>query len=342
MGFSSAIRPPRSWRDADTHYLKALQSEWYSLVLALQDGLTKSTVSFWSERGLRFGHLPLTTGSISSPMGLGSDSLPVSISLHGVQTFLADSMQFSLEYLCRLHPDGAYYLMPSFRGEQSDDTHLGQFYHSEAEIRGGLDDVLEIAESYVRRIVRDLIAEHEELIRQATNGDMSHVDQLFAKEKFSRLTLDQASELLHDAPDHIRVDKEGGWRTLTRAGERRLMDILGEFVWVTHWDELSVPFYQALGPDGRTSLNGDLLFGPGEVIGAGERHAHGDDVVQALSRHAVPRDRYEWYVAMKDTTPMQTAGFGLGVERLFMWLLRQDDIRDFQIFPRDNGRNIVP
>lgn len=54
-------------------------------------------------------HLPVTTGSISSPMGRGSDSLPVKVKLEGVETYLADSMQFLLEYGCRLTNKGVYY-----------------------------------------------------------------------------------------------------------------------------------------------------------------------------------------------------------------------------------------
>ena len=75
--------------------------------------------------------LPITTGSISSPMGLGSDSLPVKINLNGVPTYLADSMQFLLEYGNRFCKNGVWYIMPSFRGEQEDERHLSQFYHSE-------------------------------------------------------------------------------------------------------------------------------------------------------------------------------------------------------------------
>ncbi len=65
-------------------------------------------------------HLPITTGSISSPMGLGSDSIPVKIQLGGRDTYLADSMQFALEYGCRFFENGVWYIMPSFRGESED------------------------------------------------------------------------------------------------------------------------------------------------------------------------------------------------------------------------------
>ena len=69
---------------------------------------------FYEEKGIITMHLPVTTGSISSPMGRGSDSLPVKVNLEGIDTYLADSMQFLLEYGCRLNEKGVYYVMPSF------------------------------------------------------------------------------------------------------------------------------------------------------------------------------------------------------------------------------------
>ena len=102
-------------------------------------------------------HLPVTTGSISSPMGRGSDSLPVKINLEGVNTYLADSMQFLLEYGCRLNSNGVYYVMPSFRGEKADNRHLCQFYHSEAEIPGTLNDVMNLVDEYIKYLSRELL-----------------------------------------------------------------------------------------------------------------------------------------------------------------------------------------
>ena len=94
-------------------------------------------------------HLPITTGSISSPMGLGSDSIPVKIQLGGRDTYLADSMQFALEYGCRFFENGVWYIMPSFRGESEDKRHLSQFYNSEAEICVKLEDDMKLVEEYL-------------------------------------------------------------------------------------------------------------------------------------------------------------------------------------------------
>jgi asparaginyl-tRNA synthetase len=105
------------------------------------------------------------------------------------------------------------------------------------------------------------------------------------------VTFDEAAELLGDDREFVVHDTALGWRGLTRAGERRLIELCGEFVWVTHFDELSVPFYQAVDGRGR-AMNADLLFGPGEVVGAGQRHPDGASTLVALARHRVPAEEY--------------------------------------------------
>jgi asparaginyl-tRNA synthetase len=333
------IAPRRSWTRPDTHYLSVLDDPWYTAVVALQSALSRSTHRFWDERDVPVAHLPVTTGSVSSPMGLGSDSAPVCVDLFGQKTYLADSMQFGLEYLCRLSGTGAYYLMPSFRGEDCDSTHLCQFFHSEAELPGDLDAVMDVVEAYVRRLAGDLLHGHADAIAAAAGGT-GHVERLLDAPAVTRLTFDEAVDLL--GGDGVHVDGGGRWRSLTRAGERALLERCGPAVWVTDWDELAVPFYQARDETTGRARNADLLLGPGEVVGCGERHVTGDEVLAALRRHEVDPASYDWYVQVKRQRPLRTAGFGLGVERFLMWLLDHGDIRDLQVLVRENGRGILP
>ena len=110
---------PNIWKDKENYYLKVLNNNWYKLLIKLENLISVETMKFYQKKGIITLHLPVTTGSISSPMGRGSDSLPVKINLEGVNTYLADSMQFLLEYGCRLSDTGVYYIMPSFRGEKA-------------------------------------------------------------------------------------------------------------------------------------------------------------------------------------------------------------------------------
>ncbi|OIQ73569.1 asparagine--tRNA ligase [mine drainage metagenome] len=325
----------------EDRFLRILDDPITGLLVDLQDLVTRRTTEFWSERGARNMHLPITTNSISSPMGLGSDSQPVQIDLFGQTTYLADSMQFMLEYGCRLSDKGAWYLMPSFRGEDADDRHLNQFFHSEAEIIGNLTDVMDTAESYVRHLTSAVLEEHRDRLLSIT-GRADHLEAMMSSDPFPRITLDEAERLLGGDPRSIQRHPEG-FRVLTSHGERRLMDEVSPFLWVTHFDHLSVPFYQGYGDaDLQSSLNGDLLFGIGEVVGCGERHIDGQSTRRALTHHKVSEEDYGWYVRLKDHRPMVTSGFGLGVERWMMWVLSESDIRQMAILPRYNGVKIVP
>lgn len=133
------VTAPRSWMSPTKHTLDVLQKPWYSNLIAVQDSLFHASVTFFNrDVSYKYAFVPATTDAISSPMGLGSDSLPVSITFLGKETRLADSMQFALEYFLRIQDglQGVYYINNSFRGEESDSMHLNQFYHVECELLG--------------------------------------------------------------------------------------------------------------------------------------------------------------------------------------------------------------
>lgn len=329
------------WRPAPDRFLRIFDDPVLRAVVRLQDLVTRTSVDFWAQRGVSNVYLPITTSSVSSPMGLGSDSKPVAVDLFGVKSYLADSMQFMLEYGCRFSANGAWYLMPSFRGEECDATHLNEFFHSEAEVPGGLDEVIAAVEAYVKALADAVLASSPDDVA-AIAGDVSHLAHMASLASFERLTFDEAiAHLGDDGVSWTRAPE--GWRTLTRAGELRLMQEISPFVWVTHFDHLSVPFYQAFGDDaGATARNADLLFGIGETVGCGERHVDGDAVLRALHMHRVAASDYDWYIQMKSHRPMRTAGFGMGVERWLMWVLGQSDIRELQLVPRLNGIALAP
>lgn len=327
------LRPPTTWGNDPEAYLASLRSPWYRLITDLEDAVLRATVDYARGRRLRAAYLPLTTRTITCPTGLGSDSEPVPVTVSEVDTYLPDSMQFLLEYACRLSPEGAYNIMPSFRGEVPDATHLGQFVHSEAEIPGGLDDLIDYVEGYVKHLAAALLDEFGPRLRAAA-GDVTHLERMAGHSAhFERLTFEEAARILRHDPSCVR--DEGTWRTLTRFGEQRLLALIDEFVWVTHFDHLSVPFYQAYGdPERRTAANADLFFGMGEVVGSGERHTDARQIREALAHHQVPERDYAWYVRMKEALPMRTSGFGMGVERFLMWVLKHDDIRDIPLVSR--------
>ena len=323
------------WERPEAALEAVFDDPWFAALAAAEHELSCATFDFYRGKGMQTLHLPVTTGSISSPMGLGSDSTPVKIQLFGQPVYLADSMQFFLEFGCRLMPKGCFYIMPSFRGEAADQRHLCQFYHSEAEIPGTFADVKVLAEEYIRHLAAHFLAHFGDTIHTHA-GSCRHIERLLALGKFPSVPYREAVSRLREIPGCLTPSPCGA-PSITARGERALLEQFGGIVWLEEIDQRLVPFYQATDGHGG-AICGDLLFGPGEAVGAGQRCASGEAVKEALKAHEVSGEDYAWYIRMKECRPMQTSGFGMGTERFLMWLFCGQDIRKFQLVPRINGR----
>ena len=334
---------PKSWLRPESHYIEAMSNDWYRSLLVLQSDIAMATEIFFRGKGMRSTMMPITTTSISSPMGLGSDSLPVEVEIAGKKTFLADSMQFMLEYALRLCPKGVFYIMPSFRGEVHDWRHLNQFYHCEAEIQGGIEEVIGLVSEYIFFLTRELLERSGDAIRSMASKEPLHLTKFVnGNGEIPRIRFADAVAKLNMEPRFVERCPEG-FLKITNQGEQELILLFDGPVWLTHMPALAVPFYQADDEiAAEYSRTADLLMGIGETVGAGERHKSADDVLNALKRREVAAEDYDWYSTMKKVHPLHTSGFGLGVERYILWLIGHDDIRDCQILPRLNGINVIP
>lgn len=345
-------QPPRSWEDPDSHSMLAINNQWYRNLFQIQNTLFHSTVEYFhSSCRYSYALTPITSDTISSPMGLGSDSEPVSINLLGQDVYLADSMQFVLEYFLRFQENlpGVYYISPSFRGEDPDATHLNQFYHVECELVGDLEKAMSIAEGYLAYLTKSMLKNHSDMIRN-TAGTLAHVTTLLSKldgkTPLPKVPLDEAIAMM-PSPDCFEWVQDGQpeyGRKLTRKGERFLIKKYGSVVWLTEMDHLGVPFYQAYveGTEQKKAKAADLLLGLGETVGLGERHFTPDTVKEALRQHDVQDKPYRWYINMRQVKPLPTSGWGMGSERYLCWLLQHDDIRDVVIIPRMKGIKYMP
>ena len=320
--------------------------QWYKMLLEMQSTFIKNTFDFFAQEGILHVFLPVTTGAITSPMGLGSDSLPVEVDIFGIKQYMADSMQFHLEFLLRLNPNkGVHYLMPTFRGEETDERHLSQFFHSEAEIVGDLDDVINLVDRYIHHMSLCYLKIHREDIERAA-GDTEHIEKLISyNAKIPRVKFDDALKILEKLSNKdqcIEYYTEHEFYLITNQGERELIEHFGGIVWLTNFPYKSVPFYQKRNKDFGYAENADLLMGIGETVGAGSRCQTLEEIAESMKEHNVDLNEYEWYLKMKEHSPLKTSGFGLGVERFLLWILKHQDIRDIQIIKRENGVILNP
>lgn len=311
-----------------------MQSDETRLLFLLNAEVFHATVEFYKKYGLHYTIVPSTTGAVSSPTEPGSDSSPVTVCIGNYRTNLIDSAQFYLEYACRLFSEGCYYIGHSFRYEKPDSRHLAQFWHSEAEITGDLSNVQRLVEEYIRFITNELYHTFYNQLNEVPDFRERINGLLARKEPFRKIQYREAVDYLSSFSDGLTSCDTGALR-ITAKGEKRLMEEFGEFTWVERWDKMSVPFYQALDESKELALNADLLFGVGEVVGAGQRHYSSSSLKSALYEHGLSEREYSWYIAMKETAPMLTSGFGMGIERYLMWFLGINDIRDLELYPRN-------
>jgi aspartyl/asparaginyl-tRNA synthetase len=232
--------------------------------------------------------------------------------------------------------------MHSYRSEEPDARHLAQFVHAEMEIPGSLDDVIICAEDHIRSLALALVQDCRRELKDIA-GDISHVEKMASGEtRFESISFDECDALLEGKREYIEVLQNGA-RSLTPNGETALRRILGtEFLWVRNWDSLAVPFYQASEGDEGLARNADLLFGVGEVVGAGERHSNVAALDASLAAHEISATSYDWYRLMKEQFPLRTSGYGMGVERFLAWSTQSFDIRNFQLFPRNQDQSGIP
>lgn len=336
---SDAVEICGTWRERQNSVAAHFSNPWLAQLIELHDIFNHASMTFFRQRGLRAVYLPLTTHSISSPMAPGSDSSPVKVDLFGVPTYLADSMQFLLEYACRFHPGGVFYVLPSFRGESPDDRHLSQFFHAEAEIAGDQDEVMDLVEDYIRALTSAFLSEIDHSVLHQPQRLIRLAE---SRNAFRRLTLDDALHIL--ARIDGAIEQRDGVAVITPLGERFLLRKFdGEPLWLVGHAAATVPFYQAeMANDPCRTRSADLLMGIGETVGAGERHASAAATRKALERQGIDANDYAWYLEMKEAAPLRTSGFGLGVERFFLWLTGHSDIRDMQMVSRANGQRFLP
>ena len=319
-----------------SHISNLLSNSWYRTLSLLYSGILNATHEFFRLEKISPTIMPITTGSVSSPMGRGSDSLPVKVTIRGHDVYLADSMQFSLEIGARLSELGVYYVMPAFRGEPMDVRHLNEFFHSEAEIRGNLADAMALVKRYIIYMARALYESHStEILKVA--GTLDHIGSLIShpENHFREIPYHEALEELINIPGAVAM-AETNFPVITSIGETHLIKRFGDFTWLTHmpWD--NVPFYQAKQPGTNYSMTADLLAGIGEIVGCGQRVLSPRDFDDSISIHQVTLNGYEWYREMREIQEVQTSGFGLGIERFILWLTLKKDIRDCMLLIRNH------
>lgn len=326
------------------HIRNLVSSEYYSNLILLRNIVGMACDEYFQDLNAPRIDLFLITKEVSSPVGRGSDSLPIPIPFGKTKTFLTDSAQFGMEPIVQKKFRMVYCYLPSFRGEEPDERHLNQFYHCEAELRGGYSEAMSVAEELVKHIMHKTFEAYSSRSVHFSKHNFEDFPSIIRK-KFPVLTFDEAASLLAKKGFGSMIRKKKFGRVMTSAAEKKLTELLSNNrlpVWVTKYDRDTVPFYQAPDPvNPERVLNADLLFPSihggygGEIVGSGQRQKKIRDIVTSMKRQkVVGTSGYKWYIDLRKRKDYQTtSGFGLGIERFLAWMLRQPAIADVCVYP---------
>lgn len=334
--------------DPATHYIEVGDSKYYKALIVMRNNIKKACDFYWSDiQGAYNVDLFMMTPSVSSPMGPGSDSEAVEIKFGNLKTFLVDSSQFGFEPILLNGIEKVYCYLPSMRGEDPDSRHLNQFYHCEAEIKGGIEDLIPQMESFVKLLAETCLSMPNLLRLISEDVDRSNLflNSMVNSEKFEQIEFSEAVNLLKNngMGQYVNTTEHGS--DISSKGELELLKILkaDRPIWMRNFDRGRVAFYQKpLDGNSDKVINCDLLFPQiiknsfwGEIIGAGQRQDNREEMLDSLKRQRIDPAPYEWYMNLRNNNDYTTtSGFGLGVERFIAWVLCKEDIKDVILYPR--------
>jgi len=236
-----------------------------------------------------------------------------------------------------------YTFGPSFRAENSNTPrHVAEFWHIEPEVAfAELDDIIEIAEDMIKYIVRDVMEKcPQELAFFNQHFEKGLIDKLqhLLDSEFEILDYTKAIEILKDAKKEFVYPVEWGCDLQTEHERYITEEVFNKPVFITNYPKDIKSFYMKQNQDGKTVAATDLLVpGVGEIIGCSEREADYDKLVEAMKARNMNMDEYADYLELRKFGSVPHSGFGLGFERIIMYVTGMSNIRDVILYPRTVG-----
>lgn len=242
--------------------------------------------------------------------------------------------------MCALAFGKIYTFGPSFRAECSNTPrHVAEFWHVEPEVAfAELPDIIEIVEDMLKYVINVALEKcPTEMAFFDKNFQPGLIDKLnnLVNEKFGVITYTEAVEILQKADVKFQYPVEWG-QDLQTEHERYLTDVVFKRpVFLTDYPKQIKSFYMKQNADGKTVAATDLLApGVGEIIGGSEREADLNKLLAAMEERNMETEEYQAYIELRRFGSVPHGGFGLGFERLIMYVTGVENIRDVILFPR--------
>ena len=261
----------------------------------------------------------------------------------GKETFLTVSGQLNVEAYC-LAMSKVYTFGPTFRAENSNTTrHLAEFWMIEPEVAfADLADNAALAEDFLKYLFRAVLHERGDdlaFIAERVQPDAITRLEAFVNAPFERIEYTDAIALLQKSGQKFDFPVEWGLDLQTEHERWLTEQHVGGPVVVTNYPEHIKAFYMRLNDDGRTVAAMDVLApGIGEIIGGAQREERLDVLDKRMAQFGLDMEHYGWYRDFRRYGTVPHAGFGLGFERLVVYVCGLSNIRDALPYPRAPGQ----
>lgn len=309
---------------------------------------------FFQEKEFVYIHTPIVTGSDAEGAGemfrvstLDVDVLPrteegkvdYSKDFFGRETNLTVSGQLNAEAYSMAFRN-VYTFGPTFRAENSNTArHAAEFWMIEPEIAfADLEDNMQLAEEMMKYIITYVLENApEEMAFFNEFVDKTLLDRLdnIVDSEFARVTYTEAVEILKKEKDRFEYPVEWGIDLQTEHERFLTEQVFKKPVFVIDYPKDIKAFYMRLNEDGKTVAAMDLLVpGVGEIIGGSQREERLDNLEKRMDELGLSKEDYWWYLDLRKYGGTHHAGYGLGFERVIMYLTGISNIRDVIAFPR--------
>ncbi|WP_312648496.1 asparagine--tRNA ligase [Aminipila sp.] len=330
------------------------RSNTFSAVFRVRSLVAYAIHQFFQDQNFVYVHTPIVTGSDCEGAGemfrittLDMNNLPkteegkidYSEDFFGKETSLTVSGQLEAETFAMAFRN-IYTFGPTFRAENSNTArHASEFWMIEPEVAfADLTDNMDLAEAMIKYII-NYVLEHapEEMEFFNSFVDKGLTDRLnnIVNNDFARISYTEAVDLLLKSGKEFQYPVEWGIDLQTEHERYITEEIFKKPVFVTDYPKEIKAFYMRLNEDNKTVAACDLLVpGVGEIIGGSQREERYDVLSARMKELGLKEEDYWWYMDLRKYGGVKHAGYGLGFERIIMYVTGMSNIRDVLPFPR--------
>jgi asparaginyl-tRNA synthetase len=325
----------------------------YGAIFRIRSELSFAIHKFFKDRGFTYIHTPVLTGSDCEGAGelfkvttLDLDSVPkkdgktdFSLDFFGTATNLTVSGQLSAEMFA-LSLGDVYTFGPTFRAENSNTSrHVAEFWMVEPEMAfSNLKDSMDLSEEFLKYLtgyILDECGDDLELFAKYVNKNLMTTLEGLISSDFTRISYKEAIDILNKSGQKFEFEVDFG-KDLQSEHERYLTEhYFKKPVIIYNYCKNIKPFYMRINDDNKTVAAMDVLVpNIGEIIGGSQREERLKVLEARLDEMGLSKKDYWWYIESRRYGSVPHSGFGLGFERLLMFLTGVTNIRDVIPFPR--------